>query len=410
MPIQRLDPNRDLESYCVEHVEGVYKIYSDGAMVETMGYSGLGNLYNEAMKTIYEEEIARGVDIQSASHITSNIEFYRMLVEQLNQDNIAKVESQQTKLLSVRNTLEEEEQPLVKSIQRVITTINFCCRVDLEDGSIYIGEGYENISVSTKRVANVEKNENGYLVFTTIQEIDHIYLYNTLLPGGKFINEYFSINYEILNYESFDRIEFHRGFFATSKALRNIKGVYTGLSKPVESESRDGMNIYFKVGSSIGSKLEAKICITKTSTPKPFVKSMMPSGKLAFITNATSETHSFVIKNARHEHIVGSSQEFNNWYFKVGSGEYSALAYGQPKVGSQYINIGVSNISKVNCNGFIKNIGYSSVGIDMVTTTDQRNMVSFSQLLWYKGNFTQAELEGELAKDIKLIDNISKYY
>lgn len=35
---------------------------------------------------------------------------------------------------------------------------------------------------------------------------------------------------------------------------------------------------------------------------------------------------------------------------------------------------------------------------------------SFSTLLLYKGNFTQLELEGELAKDIKLRDNISKYY
>lgn len=260
MPIQGLDPNRDLESYCVEYVEGVYKIYSDGAVVTVDGYSGLGDLYNEALNTIYTEEVARGVDIQSANHITSSQEFHTMLVEQLNADNIAKVEREQ----SLRVVSDIEEQPLVKSMQRVITTINFCCRVDLEDGSIYIGEGYENLlSYALDKTGAVS---SWHILKST---------------GGATSNVW---SYFIHIYEVQDYIPYPKGL-GKENQLPSKTGTYTG------THSNDLVQGIFEIlakypanGYSENSKITGIVQATKTSTPKPFVKSHMPSGKLAFIT------------------------------------------------------------------------------------------------------------------------------
>lgn len=286
MPIQGLDMSNGLEHYCVEHVEGVYKIYSDGAIVETMGYSGLGDLYNEALQTIYTEEIARGVDIQSRTHITSDINFHRMLVEQLNQDNIARVEREQ----SLRVVSDIEEQPLVKSMQRVITTINFCARVDLEDGSIYIGEGYENLftdlTITNGTIDNVD--ERGFVTFTCTTGVAIVHSRKPLIATtqysvsaeclGEFSN--FQVSF---NQDSFIREDIN---FDSTRVIKKTKATTINIASDRSVCLRTEIN----------KTRTGRICLTKTSTSKPFVKSMMPLCKVAYTTNANPTTHTILVK------------------------------------------------------------------------------------------------------------------
>lgn len=383
--------SKGLEHYCVEHVPRVYKIYSDGEVQTVMGYAGLGGLYNETMKTIYEEEIARGVDIQSRTHITSDINFHKMLVEQLNQDNIAKVEREQAQLLSVRNTMKEEVQPLVKSMQRVITTINFCCRVDLEDGSIYIGEGYENYTsfYNGERAGVTTTVENNFLATATVTG-NASTMYSVFMNSGSEINQQYTINYEILEgVNFFDRVAFLNNDTGVTIINRELSGSITQVSM---SSAFNNFNTYFKASSTIGDYIKYKVNVTKTSTPKPFVKSHMPVGKLAFITNATSETHSFVMKGIpkqeNKEYSVFLINSVENVYAKVMENNSSII------FSSLYKRLLPQNIDLRG--------GSARKKILSLCFSGNVSNDSFSQLLIYKGNFTQAELEGELAKNIKL--------
>lgn len=433
MPIQGLDMSKGLEHYCVEHVEGVYKIYSDGEIQTVMGYAGLGDLYNEAMKTIYEEEITRGVDIQSRTHITSNIEFHRMLVEQLNQDNIAKVEIEQAQLLSSRNILEEEVQPLVMSEQRVITSINFCCRVDLEDGSIYIGEGYENIWNNT-----IEKT-----IFTNRPElvetkIDNKYFINGTTTGSMWINfSKYGINIPIKTGEEY--CINHNFKFKLSESLKSkIIDVSTSggvgfANISCDSSIIDKKDIWswtttnqkFRVNqnaSYLGNMCFPNIYInanpntvtfnetdwieiiqmqtTITNKQVPFVQSHMPSGKLTFITNATSGTHSFI----------------GNKFISTFSSDGRSFLFGQTSQGiinSETFITNKDNMSPILSKEYNNASSIFSKGLSTGLLTLRprhgslgQTLNSFSQLLIYendeRGGMTQAELEGELAKDIKL--------
>ncbi|WP_438587917.1 hypothetical protein [Cetobacterium sp.] len=125
----------------------------------------------------------------------------------------------------------------------------------------------------------------------------------------------------------------------------------------------------------------------------------VPSGKLAFVTNATSDTHSFVgkdiISNVHSAmlYITTASFNTNNEYYHlnvpINEGSfvssksfYRAYNSDEVEISSFRNNVGITE-------GLLK-IGYP-----------QRNY-SFTQLLIYKANLTETELKVELAKDIKL--------
>lgn len=387
MPIQGLDMSKGLEHYCVEHVEGVYKIYTDGNVQTVMGYAGLGDLYNEAMAMIYEEEIARGANIQSKTHITSDINFHRMLVEQLNQDNIAKVEREEAQFLSVRNVLKEEVQPLVMSEQRVITSINFCCRVDLQDGSIYIGEGYENLFYNfepyTGSLFEVNKQQYGVKIIWKGSSGRNS-LNIGRIPTRIAVSENFSIS------------------FKTDKEISCINSITTSPSNTLYNSlrftatSQDELILprinNFNFTENYTEELDFVIA-TKTSTHKPFVKTMMPSGKLGFITKASSGTHSFMVK------AFESSGSLTRTLWR--SWRYERVEYYENEFEPKNILFS-EKFANVRIQG--KGI-YSDTGnLGISGDTDKPN--SFFQLLIYlndeRGGMTQAELEGELVKDLKL--------
>lgn len=395
MPIQGLDMSKGIEYYCKDFVPNVYKIYTDGDVVNVMGYSGLGDLYNEALQTIYTEEIARGVDIQSANHITSSQEFHTMLVEQLNRDNIARVESQPVTL----DENGEEIEPLVQSMQRVITTINFCCRVDLEDGSIYIGEGYENL------LKNILNDSTEYYrcssdgTFTVIKNGGAIFSYVNQAGETNDHSLYFYIDRDLkladnttinINGGLSSAPQSPSGFYDKTNfsIRRNGYGVVNGLNKKVT----------VMINPEIGSYKILKQQLTKTSTPKPFVKSMMPSGKLAFITNATSETHSFVMKNVRY--FKSESPTDFNYYriYSCGSPltSFERQANQQMAIGENIHDL-LFNSNYANFNRSQGSVGLTS-GVLKFKPASSEKFDSFSQLLIYKGNLTESELKAENGK------------
>ncbi|MGL5191715.1 MAG: hypothetical protein ACRC7S_18900 [Cetobacterium sp.] len=128
---------------------------------------------------------------------------------------------------------------------------------------------------------------------------------------------------------------------------------------------------------------------------KPPCPVNVPSGKLAFVTPATSGTHSFVMKG-----MVALSDNIRFLLFNPNAGD----TY---KTGATYDMSGDYIYSK-NTNKFAdqtvgewKPTGVSSSSI-VVTNKGTNTYKSFTQLLIYKANLTETELKAELAKDIKL--------
>lgn len=133
----------------------------------------------------------------------------------------------------------------------------------------------------------------------------------------------------------------------------------------------------------------------------------LPSGKLAFITNATSETHSFVMNNIKlKKHsadpacYVYSSHTSNN--------ENSYIGVADESFNGNHADFILSNLYKEYS---VKELGQKGTPVLRKSGISGGNIRlagiyswqdSFSRLLLYKGNFTQVELERELAKDIRL--------
>ncbi|MGL5648332.1 MAG: hypothetical protein ACRDDY_10805 [Clostridium sp.] len=117
----------------------------------------------------------------------------------------------------------------------------------------------------------------------------------------------------------------------------------------------------------------------------------VPSGKLAFVTPATSDTHSFVIKGVTNNNSPGliSKHHSDSSYWKI---EIKKIHKKDILVSSSYINENVIRLAgSTNSNTLFITFGNRQFLID-----------SFSQHLIYKANLTETELKAELAKDIKL--------
>lgn len=130
---------------------------------------------------------------------------------------------------------------------------------------------------------------------------------------------------------------------------------------------------------------------------KPPCPANVPSGKLAFVTNATSDTHSFVMKGIGEQshklYSVFFSTKKDVPFAKVGA-ENSSLLFS-----SYFSKVLPQNAAPSNGSVYTDYLNLVSL------QSSQRNNDSFTQLLIYKGNLTETELKAELAKDIKLATN-----
>ncbi|MGL5691929.1 MAG: hypothetical protein ACRDD8_14065 [Bacteroidales bacterium] len=134
----------------------------------------------------------------------------------------------------------------------------------------------------------------------------------------------------------------------------------------------------------------------------------VPIGKLAFVTQATSETHSFVMDIVETEgNTFGNTLFYSCGAKAIGDFErptaltkeslkgkaltsksYAKYIYPTGEVDFAYVNKGLTSGTIYFANND-NNQNRKSVNI-------------FSQLLIYKANLTETELKAELAKDIKL--------
>lgn len=124
----------------------------------------------------------------------------------------------------------------------------------------------------------------------------------------------------------------------------------------------------------------------------------VPTGKLAFVTNAGRRTHSLIIKGANN---ITSNRRIYKTSFSVESERFSFSNTTVGKVLSGFCSDGNyfsldENGIKAALNGFPND----PQGGFIILNEDKNGV--FSQLLIYKGNLTEAELKTENAKTIRL--------
>lgn len=389
MPIN-ITGGKTLAECIVEETED-YIIYADGGTQVRMGRTGLGQKYIEALNTIYSEEIEKGSNILSPKHLTSEVQFHSHLLDVLNEEHNKEIEAAYEAQLKTRNVMAEEPclEPL--SEQRVFVAINFACRIDKNSGEIYIGEGYENLwngklySLENREVEPgvwVRTKTKGRTFYLDNQSGANAYL--TVI--AKFDN-----GQKLIIPSSCDKISLTDYTNEYNYALYKENGLGTykfETDKDVDIDER----FYIR-----------GIQVTKTSTPKPFVKSVMPSSKLTFVTGDISTTHSFVVKGIK----TNGAGEL--WLF---CNEYNANA-----VQLLMSYDGTKNDLLFNSNTFVnpvwRYIGNPTANGSFNIASKNRNSIyilnSFSQLLIYKGNLTEAELKAENNKNITLKNNQSRF-
>ncbi|MGL5714605.1 MAG: hypothetical protein ACRCX2_16410 [Paraclostridium sp.] len=294
MPIKTMN-NNGLQ--VLEEVPGEYKIYIDKDVIMTTVAKYAPGSYQTFMDRKADVDNSRsllkGYKIEWTQKDDSD------LFIQCNNEAISKIENQPM-------TLDEPTQPVVLEPKTVPTTYECCFRVG-NDG-VYVGEGYENL-LSTRINNPISTSIEGYFVTSkTTATIDNPYRFSPLANKGVSAQEVYSAKYEVIKgFEWFDRIEFHNSGFNSGTKMRNESGYHSELCiKATDS----GINLYVKQGAPAGVEIISKVSITKTSTPKPFVKSVMPSGKLDRITNANETTHTFLNKG---DGVV----TFGNGYFSL---------------------------------------------------------------------------------------------
>lgn len=417
MPLS-ISGGKKLEECLVEETED-YKIYADGGTQIRMGRTGLAQKYIEALNTIYSEEIEKGSNILSPKHLTSEVQFHSDLLDILNDEHNKEIEAAYEAQLKVRNTLTDEPYLEPLSEQRVFVAINFACRIDKKSGEIYIGEGYENLFTGTLsindgyKVLELIETENDF-VYTVentrgdVNSIFSIFTKDVSFSGETFV---YSQAYGILSNENKENILISNSYDSKIDITPNSDKTLDNIIK------RSTSNISVRFGNAnktLGNVtkfiISKKIFLRKAKNltdKKPFVKSIMPSGKLAFVTNATSETHSFVMKENKH-----TNEEFySSFYIKGYTSNFNHIRSttklnntGDFLVSNKYKQLisDIGNFSLVEANinfdSGVLNFAY----INPVTE-------SFKQLLIYKGNLTEEELKAENNKGFRLNPNLYLY-
>lgn len=327
----------------------------------------------------------------------------------------------------------EENQPLILESKTVPVDYDCCFTVRKDDNySFYINEGYENLWSNTLSANLNTINSKSGTGVETISYINKVNggifklkgTSNTSVPFI-FIRPVGINQDDILSstgYCSFNRIGYKVGttggipsntltyvdniFKITNAKMVNVNFMVTVLK---ESQSQ--------IGEDYDVEVDFKnFQITKTSTQKPFVKSIQPNCKLAFNTPATSETHSFIMKNINFKNDLdpNSVQKVAVLY---STHDYTQewIPFNGRDLKNEYYSCFISNIYKSLFNDvYINNSNISINGKGKTTGTLNFTLVTpytqkpntFSQLLIYendeRGGMTETELKAELAKDIRL--------
>ncbi|MGL5315180.1 MAG: hypothetical protein ACRC92_18135, partial [Peptostreptococcaceae bacterium] len=395
MPLN-ISGGKTLDECKVEETED-YIIYADGGTQTRMGRKGLAQKYIEALNTIYSEEIEKGSNILSPKHLTSEVQFHSDLLDILNDEHNKEIEAAYEAQLKVKNTLTDEPYLEPLSEQRVFVSINFACRIDKKTGEFYIGEGYENIvSTTVNGGIEIQKIQDGlFKLVATRTSYSSVVWYRGLESNTNYSYYWNTVK----NVGNFLRVRTPDNTFVNSFYSTNSLGEIT--MRTVETKPQFDL-VYELEEGEIGREVEVKMQLTKTSTPKPFVKSVMPNGKLAFVTNATSETHSFVMKgvnvpnSSTKDHFYFCSDRFGVVY------EYCDVTGASGKDGLSYMvskDAVLSNVLGVTPRVFVKGVSGGVFSIRPTTNSDYKQFSqSFTQLLIYKGNFTETELKAENGK------------
>ena len=394
---------------CVYEETDDYIIYCDRT---TTVMNAMPNLYTRFLE--WEEENTVEISENVARTLTGIEKDYKKILYDLNCELI---EEELNKPTLYNMTLEEEEKPTftwdMLTDEVMPTPEHFACRVDKKTGEIYVGEGYENLGSDVTSCSGSwiiwQSFENGEISIMSKPNTDII---GRIVNTKTSVGEGFIYSYKY-SAEGYHIVRLLDGSNFTDINYNNEYRIVTATISPERNVSEDTNSClaYTDIRDTETLIKIKDIQITKTSTTKPFVRKFMPNGKLSVITNATSETHSFVMKNIRHDHIKGSQFYTNNWHLHVGAGDNGALLSGNQKtidstIGNTdivYVDIAKSKTAKINCFDYKFSPacgGHSGILISplIFPYSDERNVVSFKQLLVYKGNLTEEELRTENEK------------
>lgn len=318
---------------------------------------------------------------------------------QINNDEVAKIESQPM-MLPVEG--EEQVQPMVLEPKTVPTTYDCCFTVRKDDNySLYINEGYENlVKTGYSWGTNSIKKSNGYLESTRLDEASGGYIVSLLHASIYNARDIFSVSYENINgLEYVDRFEVNSKGFGILISKNKIKDSFT---TPALVDSTTTDNIILAFYNKEETKLKtftSKVIITKTSTPKPFIKSIQPNCKLSFVADITSNTHSFLVKG-----ITTAKRETMpimlppNEYYEIHKTVEDNFNKDLSLVFTKNVVYAEQNGSSLRVVKFNNVVTKNEIKLAPVYIFERYQAESFSQLLIYKGNLTEAELKTELEK------------
>ncbi|MGL5712358.1 MAG: hypothetical protein ACRCX2_05010, partial [Paraclostridium sp.] len=261
---------------------------SDQMPIKTINMAGLQKweetddyiiyLDKDAVMTTVEQYVTGTYDLfkERKADIDGAMELLKMNnIEWTSEDDSKLIldinKAQLERIANTPTTMEEDAVPQTFTTRAVPTTYEACFRVGKKSGEIYIGEGYEyfikdfstgayDISSST---FNFSTNTDYNIKITTTESVS-------------------------THQQCFTEVKVLDVDFYKFRTLGDI-GSYAFKVRP------GALNT---------------IHYTKTSTPKPFVKSIMPSGKLSFVTRTTDATHTFLNKG---DGVV----TFENGYFSL---------------------------------------------------------------------------------------------
>lgn len=377
-----------------------YIIYIDkDAITTTVEKYVVGSyqIFMERMKDIERSnELIKSYNIEWTSEDNSK------LFIQINNESLEKLE--QSPMLLPEDTIQ-----IVLDPKTVPTSYDCCFTVRKDDNySLYINDGYENLFGTKVYSENWADSGNSTIkpTFTSDKWSFNFYTGDGI-GNNRYFREFkvdpdtdycYSLKYthsELPNNSIvFDKTNNYKTILTVANMNENFK-----FRTPLECVQIRVHHGYAQADGEVGRLLSGvKLQITKTKTSKPFIKSIQPNCKVVFDTNATSGSHSFIIKNMfidknistskiplSHKNNAGGEYVGLNSIFSESYLIFSSI-YTQPNIAIQNKGIAVDNLQ--------------------LNYWDGNFLTSLSQLLIYKnderGGMTQAELDIELAKDIRL--------
>lgn len=311
------------------------------------------------------------------------------LINEINDVALTKLE-QSVMMLPVDSEEFVNEIPVL--LPRAVPVTYECCfRVDKKSGEIYIGEGYENLftnfSVYSSDLFEVTRAENDIgIVWKGPSGRNSFNIGSTNLAMN--INDNISVNFKTNTPSSC----INSIVTAPSNTVYNSLSFTTTVADSVIRPRANNFNFTENYTENISN-----FQITKTTNSKPFVKSVMPSGKLAFVTNGSMENYSSIVKGVKR--LSGASTGAQIIRF----GRYSLEGFRAIGV-AEDVWQGGTNVVSPNAIILDKTAQTSNI---LLTRTDDFKNEFLTQLLVYKSNMTETELKAENSKVIKATDNQS---